>query len=284
MSSMSGAAFSPAPRDPASGPVASRDDETLFATTLVGSGNRQSRRGWVGAQVSLAAHVVVAAALLLVPVLLPDTLPDRGDPIRVLIYDPPPPPPPPLNIGTSSAPMKEVAKPATTELEVKKEEPKFQAPVEHPPQEVKPLEPDAKVAATEQFGSETGSEFGVPEGDPAGVEGGVVGGTVGGVIGGVLGGTGTGPVMDYDQPPRPIKLTKPVYPTEAFVKKIEGTPVVEILIDTEGRVIRARIIQSVPMLDAAAIETVKQWRFMPAIKGGRPVPTIATAPVRFQIF
>ena len=72
-----------------------------------------------------------------------------------------------------------------------------------------------------------------------GVEGGVVGGVPGGVLGGVLGRTGDGPVLDYDQPPKPIKITRPQYPQEAFVKKIEGTVIVEILIDANGRVIRA---------------------------------------------
>ena len=104
-----------------------------------------------------------------------------------------------------------------------------------------------------------------------GVEGGVVGGVPGGVLGGVIGGTGDGPVMDYDQPPRPIKITRPQYPQEAFVKKIEGTVVVEILIDSHGRVVRARVIQSVPLLDAAALQTVYQWVFAPAVKHGRPV-------------
>jgi protein TonB len=117
-----------------------------------------------------------------------------------------------------------------------------------------------------------------------GVEGGVVGGVPGGVLGGVLGGTGTGPVMDYDSPPRPIKITRPQYPQEAFVKKIEGTVVVEILIDSQGRVVRARVIQSVPLLDAAALQTVYQWIFQPAVKHGRPVPTIAHAPVAFRIY
>jgi protein TonB len=111
-----------------------------------------------------------------------------------------------------------------------------------------------------------------------------VGGIPGGVLGGVLGGTGTGPVMDYDSAPRPIKITRPQYPQEAFVKKIEGTVIVEILIDSTGRVVRARVIQSVPMLDAAALQTVYQWVFEPAIKRGRPVPTIAHAPVAFRIY
>ena len=58
----------------------------------------------------------------------------------------------------------------------------------------------------------------------------------------------------------------------------------EFLIDAQGEVVSARVIRSVPLLDAAAIATVKQWRFRPAVKGGRPVATIARAPVAFRIF
>jgi protein TonB len=49
-------------------------------------------------------------------------------------------------------------------------------------------------------------------------------------------------------------------------------------------VIKARVLRSIPALDAAAIATVKQWQFAPAIKHGRPVATIAQAPVGFRIF
>jgi periplasmic protein TonB len=116
------------------------------------------------------------------------------------------------------------------------------------------------------------------------VDGGVVGGVPGGQLGGCLGCTGDGPVMDYDQPPRVIKLVQPRYPQEAFVKKIEGTVVLEILIDINGHVPRARVVQSIPALDAAAIDTVKQWIFNPAVKHGHPVATIARAPVTFRIY
>jgi len=104
------------------------------------------------------------------------------------------------------------------------------------------------------------------------------------VLGGVVGATGNGPLMDYDQAPRAIKITRPQYPQEAFIKKIEGTVIVEILIDSTGHVVRGRVIQSVPLLDAAALETVYQWVFSPAIKHGRPVPTLAHAPVAFRIY
>jgi outer membrane biosynthesis protein TonB len=45
-----------------------------------------------------------------------------------------------------------------------------------------------------------------------------------------------------------------------------------------------KIIQSIPALDHAARETVKQWIFSPAVKNGRAVATIAQAPVSFRIF
>ena len=92
----------------------------------------------------------------------------------------------------------------------------------------------------------------------------------GGVLGGVIGGTGDGVVMDYDQAPRPIKITQPKYPPEAFVKKIEGTVEVEILIDSTGRVAKARVVRSIPAAGPAALQTVYQWVFSPAIKNGRP--------------
>ena len=170
-------------------------------------------------------------------------------------------------------------------VETAPQEPEFTAPIEQPtPTEVAELQPEEAISADDQFGSETGSDFGVAEGMDVGIEGGVVGGIPGGVLGGVLGGTGTGPVLDYDAPPRPIKITKPQYPQEAFVKKVEGVVTVEILIDSTGRVVRARVIQSIPMLDAAALQTVYQWLFQPAVKNGRPVPTIAHAPVTFRIY
>src|SRR4029079_18842149 len=143
---------------------------------------------------------------------------------------------------------------------------------------------EAKVPESEQAGSPTGSDAGLADRMEGGVDRRQGGGVPGGVLGGVVGGTGDGPVMDYDQPPRPIKMTRPQYPQEAFVKKIEGTVEVEIVIDANGRVVSARVVRSIPMLDAAAVQTVYQWVFAPAMKGGRPVSTRAMAPVTFRIF
>jgi periplasmic protein TonB len=277
MATMSGA-LTPAPERPRSTPPRAEDE--LFATALVTSNTRQRWKSF-GTVTSLVAHVVFILALILVPIFWPEAPPDQVDLIRLLIYNPPPPPPPPLPKGSSLVRKVEPAKPVTEE--VPKKEPKFTANIEVPKKEEE-LHPEDKAKATEQFGSEHGSDLGVAEGMEEGVEGGVVGGVPGGVLGGCVGCTGDGPVTDYDQAPRPIKITRPQYPQDAFIKKIEGKVVLEILIDSTGHVVKARIVQSVPMLDQAAVQTVYQWVFSPAMKKGRPVATIALAPVDFRIF
>ena len=280
MASMSGAASNPAPVEPR--PTAPEPEDDLFATALVVSNPRRMQRSKWGARVSVGTHLIIVALVVFVPIFWPEAMPETTDYVRAIIYDPPPPPPPPLAKGSSLVQKNEPAKPVTPEKpEVKK--PEFVEPVQPKPEE-KPLVAENRPPDTEQFGSELGSDTGLAEGMEVGVEGGQVGGVPGGVLGGVVGGTGTGPVLDYDQAPRAIKLTKPQYPQEAFIKKIEGTVIVEIVIDSTGRVVNSRVIQSVPMLDAAALRCVQEWVFSPAIKHGRPVMTIAKAPVAFRIF
>jgi protein TonB len=257
------------------------DGAPLFSDLLAAA---PKGRG-LGLAASGLVHAGVIAALMLVPILWPVAMPEtERDYVRVLIYDPPPPPPPPLPKGSSLRPAARAA--ARAEPVPTRPEPAFAAPVETP--QAVPPQVEAEDAGSEPSGSETGSEAGVPEGMEGGVEGGVVGGVPGGVLGGVIGGTGTGDIQrvvrDYDQPPRAIRITKPLYPQAAFIKKVEGVVLLEILIDARGRVVRARVIKSVPLLDAAAIEAVGQWTFAPAIKQGQPVATLAQAPVTFRIY
>ena len=68
------------------------------------------------------------------------------------------------------------------------------------------------------------------------------------------------------------------------MKKVEGTVVIEIVIDERGRVVRTRIVRFVALLDAAAVAAVRRWVFAPALKHGRPVATLAMAPVASRIF
>ena len=259
-------------------PAGTPPEADLFEQ-LVGSGRRSSRLGRA-APVSLVVHVIALALLTLVPLASLPPPPVEHDYIRALLYDPPPPPPPPLPKGPGLT-RRMQTRPADTTAP--RPSPAFTAPVEKVPE---PPAPTAAEESSDSGGSPTGSEQGVPEGMEGGQVGGVVGGVPGGVLGGVIGGTGRipVPVTNYDRAPRLLRLVKPDYPQDAFVKKVQGVVYVEILIDSGGRVVRTRITRSIPLLDDAAVAAVRQWIFSPAIKGGQPVATVAMAPVTFTLY
>lgn len=87
-----------------------------------------------------------------------------------------------------------------------------------------------------------------------------------------------------DAPPRLLRQARPEYPRWAFDRKISGVVMLEIAIDITGEVTAWKIIKSIPELDAAAVNCVRQWRFSPALVRGEPVVTIARAPVSFRIY
>ena len=93
----------------------------------------------------------------------------------------------------------------------------------------------------------------------------------------------TGPASGANAPARPLRKTDPVYPKWARDHKIEGTVMLDILIDDKGKVVWWDILKSIPALDAAAVRCVRQWTFSPALSRGRRVPAIVQAPVTFKL-
>ncbi len=91
------------------------------------------------------------------------------------------------------------------------------------------------------------------------------------------------PADNYDVPPKLQKQTKPKYPVEAFNRHVEGDVTLEYVIDVDGKARDFRVLKSIPPLDAAAVQAVQKWRFAPAQKDGKPVPTVAQSPVSFCI-
>jgi TonB family protein len=63
--------------------------------------------------------------------------------------------------------------------------------------------------------------------------------------------------------PDPIQRVEPVYPPLAQEARIEGTVRVQVLIGTDGSVEQVEPISGHPMLAAAVIAAVKQWRYAP---------------------
>lgn len=251
-------------------------DDVLFRHLV--ATNPRGARGWFGVRESIVGHSVLIGAAILIPMLLPVEFPETPNYVGILTFSPPAAAAAPLPKGTPTAKPKTTAEPVTPDAH-----PDTPALTEPQPTE-NPVEHEARAPESEQWGSATGSDAGIPEGMDGGQDGGQAGGVLDGVRGGCVGCTGENPVLDYDRAPRLIKSTRPEYPQDAFVKKIEGTVLLEILIDSTGRVVRARVLESVPALDQAAIAAVKQWVFEPAAKHGRPVATLARAPVGFRIF
>ena len=94
-----------------------------------------------------------------------------------------------------------------------------------------------------------------------------------------------GPVRVAQLPiaPRKIADARPLYPEIARAARREGTVVLEAVLDTAGRVTQLRVIQSVPLLDQAALDAVRQWRYTPSVYGGQPVSVLMTITIRFTL-
>jgi protein TonB len=94
-----------------------------------------------------------------------------------------------------------------------------------------------------------------------------------------------GPVRAAELPqiPRKIVDIHPVYPDIARTARIEGTVVLEAVLDTNGRVTQLKVLRSIPLLDQAALDAVRQWRYTPSVYYGRPVSVLLTITVRFTL-
>ena len=83
--------------------------------------------------------------------------------------------------------------------------------------------------------------------------------------------------------PRKTVDVRPVYPEVARLARKEGMVILEAVLDTSGRVTQLRVIRSEPLLDQAAIDAVRQWRYAPSTYGGKPVSVLMTITVRFTL-
>jgi TonB family protein len=85
------------------------------------------------------------------------------------------------------------------------------------------------------------------------------------------------------QAPRKIVHVPPRYPPTAQAARVEGLVALEAVIDATGRVNDVRVVHSIPPLDQAAIDAVRQWRFTPTLLNGEPVSILLTVTVRFTL-
>ena len=118
------------------------------------------------------------------------------------------------------------------------------------------------------------------------------------VPGGVPGGVVAGPAPPLPPPPPPgtpvrvggnitppkrIKDVPPVYPPVAQSARVEGIVILEATIGRDGRVADVRVLRSIPLLDQAAIDAVRQWEFTPTMMNGVPTAVIMSVTINFTL-
>ena len=78
---------------------------------------------------------------------------------------------------------------------------------------------------------------------------------------------------------------QPHYPDSARREGKEGRVLLRVLVDEEGKTkaIEVNTSSGHDLLDRAATEAIKKWRFVPARAGGKPIETWVKVPIEFQL-
>jgi periplasmic protein TonB len=215
---------------------------------------------------SIVAHAAAIVALVIVPLFAADTLPTPRRVIDYFLQDEilpvvvPPVPHPTTTAHREQPPSSPAVTPGT------------RPPIDAP-NGISPENPSTTGSANVGPGAPS---IGVVEGPPS--EG--------------LWRTEPPPAPPPQQPikwhsgirvPQKIVDVAPVYPPVARAARAQGIVVIETTIDARGNVVAAHVTNSVALLDQAALDAVRQWKFSPTLLNGVPVPIILTVTVRFTL-
>jgi len=209
---------------------------------------------------SIVAHAIAVCAAIIAPLLATDELPEPRTATEFVLVTPippaPPPPPPRTSTQRPTAPPRADAAPLSV--------PDGIAP-EHAVEPVNDAPPvDGGIIS---FGNcndcGIGDPVPPPPPPPPPAEIRHVGGDI--------------------KPPRKVADVAPVYPPLARAARVEGIVILEAVIAEDGSVRDVRVLRSVQLLDDAAAEAVRQWRFTPTLLNGQPVPVVMTITVAFKL-
>jgi protein TonB len=221
--------------------------------------------------VSLIVHAAILCAIVVVPLVFANTLP--LDPIISFVIDPPnppvPPPPPAPPAKSAAAPKRDVI--LAPLKSVPDRIPAGIPPTEDAPVDIgidRVIQPIGDSAhSTAAFATalesliESAPEFPPPPPPPKRIP---------------------VPVGGNLQESKLIYRVDPVYPELALRAHVSGSVVLEAVVDEEGNVANLKVLSGHPILVAAAVEAVKQWKYSPTVLNGEPVPVLATVTVVFR--
>jgi len=208
---------------------------------------------------SIVAHAIAVGAAIIAPLLATDELPaprTATEFVQVVPVTPPPPPPPaPRRTTPPTSPPRADAAPLTAPQGIKPE------PAIEPVRDAPPVDGGiVSVGDCNGCGFVDAAPTPPPPPPPLVVH-------VGGDI----------------KPPRKVVDVAPVYPPLARAARVEGIVILEAVIAEDGSVRDVRVLRPQALLDDAAIEAVRQWRFTPTLLNGQPVPVVMTITVAFKL-
>jgi len=230
--------------------------------------DRNFRRKAAALPAAALVHAVALALLVTVPLLRVGDLPEVDFFSVVLVPAPPatPLPPPKARAGNPGARIgKKPVAAAVGSWRV--------APVAIPDGIVE----EGLGADGAEGGIEGGVDYGAGGGLPANLEGGLLYRLVGEPDEPVVRAAGD------IKPPKLVRRIEPDYPEIARQARVDGIVILEATTDVFGRVTGVRVLRSIPLLDAAAVNAVRQWVYEPMVINGRPRPVTFTVTVRFVL-
>ena len=240
----------------------------MFEDSLIESGGKLRTRRGRTTTFSFALQAVIIGVMILIPLMFTEALP-KALTMTFLAAPPPPPPPPP---------------PPAAVVHVKKIETDIIN---------NQLRTPTKIPKKVEIIKEEEAPPPQMEGVMGGVPGGVPGGSMGGVMGSIIGGTPVAVPRVAVQRVRvsqgvvtglKIRDVKPAYPPMAKIARVQGSVVLAAIIGKDGTIQNLRVISSAsPLLNQAAVEAVKQWRYKPYILNGEPVEVDTTVTVTFTL-
>jgi len=86
------------------------------------------------------------------------------------------------------------------------------------------------------------------------------------------------------KPPRLIKEVKPIFPEKARELGVQGVVILNARTDEYGNVVDVFVIKRVhPLLDKAALDAVREWKYEQVFIKGEPQPVVFTITITFKI-
>jgi protein TonB len=243
----------------------------MFEDSLIESTSRfKTKQKWT-TLLSFVLQTFLILIMILIPLIYTEALP-KAQLTTFLVAPPPPPPPPP--------PPAEVIR-AVKVVQTDIIDGQLRSPTKIP----------EKVAMIKE--EEAPPPVSSMSGVVGGVPGGVPGGSMGGVLGGIIGST-TVAVPKAATPQRirvsqgvvegnAISQPKPLYPSMAKMARVQGQVVLQAIISKTGVIENLRVVSGHPMLQQAALDAVRQWRYRPYLLNGEPVEVETTITVNFTL-